>query len=68
MQDHSIEEDGSYSSNVQVIDPLPTQCEIINCKARNILALGGIGAGKSATGVYFILKMVSEGDFLSGSY
>ena len=57
----------SEQSNVKTIELLPYQRRLLESKARHILMLCGIGAGKTKTLVFFLIKMAVEyGDKCKG--
>lgn len=47
----------SNQANVQL---LPMQAEALASEAKNTLVTGGLGAGKTAIGVHFVLKMINQ--------
>jgi len=47
-------------SNQVTVTLLPTQEEALKSTAKNTLVTGGLGAGKTAIGVHFVIKMINE--------
>lgn len=50
----------AHTQDYEPIVLLDKQADILECNTKNILVTGGLGSGKTATGVHFVLKMATQ--------